>query len=55
VLLARPGLLYLEALLEDLDDALGARFPRAWPLILAEDPPATRLSRRPRNHVLRNL
>ncbi|HWO23897.1 MAG TPA: hypothetical protein VNO30_34380 [Kofleriaceae bacterium] len=55
VLLAKPGLLYLGALVEDLADALGARLPLPWPPVWPDDPPATRLSWRPRNKVLRNL
>lgn len=55
VVRTNPGLHYLGALLEDLADALETRLPLPWPPIFPDDPPATRLSNRPRDHVLRNL
>lgn len=55
VLRTNPGLHYLNALLEDLAEALGAQLPPPWPPIFPDDPPATRLPMRPRTNVLRNL
>lgn len=52
-LLAKPGLRYLGALLEDLADVLGEPVPTMHP---PGPPPAvTSLRHRPLNHVLRNL